>query len=103
MKFKTDCALDFEGKSGKITIEWTWEPEFREWGVKGLNVSVPEQEAPAWINDEDSDGEDFRREFDLKIDQPQVDYCPPEDGFGFHHDICPTLVEVWKGKITINF
>lgn len=43
-EFKTKISITIDGEEqGKAMVRWTYDPEMREWGIKGFGVAVPEQ------------------------------------------------------------
>jgi hypothetical protein len=88
------------------TVTWTWEPEYRSWGIKGTKPTVSAVQAK-WSDE------------DYNIDEPQA--TPRElhwngqsdwkveiesrDGFQLSSDIAPTGVDIdlSKKSITVTF
>jgi len=84
----------------KITLVWSAEFEMREWGIKDIFVSVPDQaiefETEIW-----SDGDDdiTSETVTARIFNVEADLT----GRGDSVLLCPRLLEFYKGKWTLHF
>ena len=102
--FTTEVDVEFENHTcEKIELKWKWEPELRNWGIKGLNVSVDDQVIKtSYINSWDQE-EDVEIPVEFKIENPKIEYTQSDDHSGFTEHISPVMIEVWKDKVTVNF
>lgn len=101
--FDSEVELNHDGTGtvrGKVKLKWRYEIEARSWGIKGISVIIPEQTIKFTVEDVNDEGEDEESERTLKIDNPKIEY----EGSSEHGlALFPTLIDVWKGKVTVTF
>jgi len=101
--FETEVELTHDGPGsvrGKVKLKWRYEIDARSWGIKGITVIVPEQKIEYTVEETNDDGDDVEVEKHLTIANPKIEYEGSSDhGIG----LFPTLIDVWKGKVTITF
>jgi 5S rRNA maturation endonuclease (ribonuclease M5) len=96
--FSSEVEIDYEGSSTKATIKWMVEFDMREWGIKDASVIVPEQTIILLIDVEDENGDEIEREVTLSLGG-----CDIEVDAKYSSVLCPTSIEVYKGKTKVLF
>jgi hypothetical protein len=101
--FHTDVELSTDDSGsvrGQVKLKWSYEIEARDYGIKGISVIIPEQKIAYTVEETDEDGEDVEVEKTLTLANPKVEY----EGSSEHGlALFPTLIEVWRGKVTVTF
>lgn len=111
--FKTNVDISITGcdkvkpGSGTVTIEWKFEIEMRNYGIKDISIYAPDQTVKALITryDEETDEEIETEEMielkDIKIDGYVDDYSKIVNFLS--GGIFPKELEIWKNTATLSF
>ena len=99
-QFKTrNVLVDFEGCiTGHVTIDWTYDTEMREWGVKDFSVCVPDQTVNVvWATIDKDDEDNAILPDTLFLKNVKV------TNTSFGKPLCPTEVSCWRGTWEVSF
>jgi len=91
-----DIGLGADFETIKVPIKWEADFELREWGVKSVDVSVPEQRIELYYVD-GATGEDVTKPFDL------TNVIVDVSGVTFGQSLLPRSLEFSGGQITLVF
>jgi len=95
--FRTkDVDIDYEQWSGKATLTWSYELEVRDWGIKDLNIHVPDQTIIVDWKNLDDDEKQPPEELELKDVKVTINAT-------YNQALCPTSITEYKGEWEVSF
>lgn len=98
---------EFTGGSGKAKIKWNFEIEMRNYGIKDISITVPDQSIKTVVTkyNEETD-EEYEEEVTLELKNIKVDSTL--SGYEkltsyLSGGIYPKELEVWRDLATLSF
>ena len=105
--FRIIGSHDVKPGSGTVTIEWKFEIEMRNYGIKDISIYAPDQTVKAVItryNEETDEEEETEETFELKDIKIEgyVDNYSKIVNF-LSGGIFPKELEIWKNTTMLSF
>ncbi len=105
MEFTSLVAVEYECQdAGRVQLKWELELDVRSWGVKSLDRSIPRQSFDVTFQSPPKNAGKDDDDMDHKV---TIHLIPGEMKFDDNNDgndqIFPTKIDVWKGKVTIEW